>query len=150
MVETLVGWGYTQGEDVRGAPYDWRRAPSKHPPLFILWGSGEAGMRQSELPLALGPLLFLEFWDVPAPSQSQQQPLFLVGLPCPSLSFAPRPLSPGDRRGCRVATKGAFVCSLYGSWGEGREDLIVPIWNLALSPPASLGSDLWSGQWFRP
>lgn len=34
MVESLVGWGYTRGEDIRGAPYDWRRAPSKWSPLF--------------------------------------------------------------------------------------------------------------------
>ena len=29
MVEGLVSWGYERGKDLRGAPYDWRRAPSK-------------------------------------------------------------------------------------------------------------------------
>lgn len=29
IVQTLVDSGYTRGDDVRGAPYDWRRAPSK-------------------------------------------------------------------------------------------------------------------------
>lgn len=35
MVDSLVGWGYTRDEDVRGAPYDWRRAPSKWSPLLL-------------------------------------------------------------------------------------------------------------------
>ncbi|KAM4833413.1 lysosomal phospholipase A and acyltransferase isoform 2-T2 [Thomomys bottae] len=33
MVNSLIDWGYTEGEDVRGAPYDWRRAPTATPGL---------------------------------------------------------------------------------------------------------------------
>jgi lysophospholipase-3 len=29
IVEALVSWGYRRGINVVGAPYDWRRAPSK-------------------------------------------------------------------------------------------------------------------------
>lgn len=29
IVQSLVEWGYTRDDDVRGAPYDWRKAPSK-------------------------------------------------------------------------------------------------------------------------
>lgn len=29
IVQALVDSGYTRGDDVRGAPYDWRKAPSK-------------------------------------------------------------------------------------------------------------------------
>jgi lysophospholipase-3 len=28
IVEQLVAWGYRRGKDIRGAPVDWRRAPS--------------------------------------------------------------------------------------------------------------------------
>ncbi|XP_061533507.1 group XV phospholipase A2 [Phycodurus eques] len=55
IVQALVDWGYTRGDDVRGAPYDWRKAPNENKEYFLAL----QGMIEEMAEKAGGPVVMI-------------------------------------------------------------------------------------------